>query len=98
MANRPKRNKKVQISLSQPPPNTREPEEIFSHNPEETTEQPPEKEEPPRREGSPDGNDGEGSPTDPNSNSNPLTTQELNNTLRNTLPCTHTHTSRRTYI
>ena len=74
MANRLRRNKKVQISLSQPLPN-REPEEIFTHNPEETTEQPPEKspekEKPTEREGSPAGNDGEGSSTDPNTNSNP---------------------------
>ena len=71
MANRPRRNKKVQISLSQPLPNNSEPQEIFSHNPEETTEQPPEKEgPPPEKEGSPAGNDGEGSPTDPNPNSN----------------------------
>ena len=61
MANRPRRNKKVQISLSQPLPNNREPEEIFSHNLEETTEQPPEKEGPPPER--------EGSPTDPNPNS-----------------------------
>ena len=45
MASRTRRNKKTQ---SQPLPNTREPEEIFSHNPEEpTTEQLPEKEGPP---------------------------------------------------
>ena len=37
MANRTRRNKKVHISLSQPLPNMREPEESFSHNPEETT-------------------------------------------------------------
>ena len=67
MANRPKRNRKVQISLSQPPPTTREPaEEIFSTEPEKS----PEREEPPDKEGSP-GNDGEGSLPDPNTNSNP---------------------------
>ena len=74
MASRPRRNKKTHITLSQPLPNTREPEEIFSHNPEEpTTEQLPEKEGPPpeREEEQQPGNDGEGSPADPNPNSNP---------------------------
>ena len=67
MANRPKRNRKVQISLSQPSPTTREPaEEIFSTEPEKS----PEREEPSDKEGSP-GNDGEGSLLDPNTISNP---------------------------
>ena len=74
MASRTQRKKKTHISLSQPLPNTREPKEIFSHNPEEpTTEQLPEKEgpRPEREEEQQPGNDGEGSPADPNPNSNP---------------------------